>query len=86
MNLRKYSMEYVFSTSSVPNIFIDLVKDFFHKTILTAKNIPIGLMATKDDWPVFAKYLTLLCEELRGLMTNEDKLIKVNFKQFFHAH
>lgn len=81
MNEHKYSIEYVFGNSSMPNIIIDLVKDFYHKW--KGPNVegvakPIGLMASREDWTVFSKYLTLLCESLKGLLQSEDKLVKIN--------
>ena len=44
----------------------------------TAKPVPLGLMTSKDDWNVFAKYTHMLCEAMKGLLLNEDKLLKVN--------
>lgn len=77
MNEHKYSMEYVFNNSSVPNIFIDLVKDFYHKSNFEGSKLT-GLMTAKEDWTIFSKYLTILCEDLKGLLSAEDKLIKIN--------
>ena len=73
MNRNRYSLEYVFSISSVPNIFIDLVRDFFLKQTKL-----IGLMAVQEDWTTFYKYLRLLCKEFGGIMQNEPKLVKLN--------
>ena len=35
-------------------------------------------MDARADWTVFSKYLTLLCEALKGLLQGEDKLVKIN--------
>ncbi|KAF7488152.1 Serine/threonine-protein phosphatase PP-X -like protein 2 [Sarcoptes scabiei] len=77
MNSHKYSIEYVFNTSSVPNIFIDLIKDFYNKTKFQ-DNTQSGLMSLKEDWTIFSKYISILCEQLKGLLLAEDKLIKIN--------
>ena len=80
MNEHKYSIDYVFGNSSMPNIIVDLVKDFYFKSRApdSSGNKPIGLMAAREDWSVFSRYLTLLCEAVKGLLQAEDKLIKLN--------
>lgn len=76
MNFHKYSIEYVFRNSSVPNIFIDMVKEFNYKYQMD--NSIKGLLSAKEDWTIFSKYMNMLCEELKGLLMCEDKLIKLN--------
>ncbi|KAH9529213.1 hypothetical protein DERF_003107 [Dermatophagoides farinae] len=78
MNQHKYSMDYTFNNSSVPNIFIDLIKDFYNKTKIEGNQQLIGLMAVREDWKIFSRYVNILCEELKGLLISEDKLIKIN--------
>ena len=78
MNEHKYSVEYVFGNSSMPNIIVDLVKDFYYKSRTSEGPKPTGLMTAREDWTIFSKYLTLLCEAVKGLLQAEDKLIKIN--------
>ena len=70
-----YSLEYVFTIGSIPNIFLDLVRVFYvHKDEAHLT----GLMATKQDWPIFEKYLNILVKDLMQVLTNEPKIIKLN--------
>lgn len=79
MNEHRYSMDYVFGSSSMPNIIADMVRDFYHKSRdAGAVGKPTGIMSSKDDWPIFAKYTNMLCEAMKGLLQNEEKLLKVN--------
>lgn len=74
MSRERYSLEYAFSISSVPNIFLDLVRDFhYHKSSQLT-----GLMSQAEDRSTFAKYLRILCTELAGLLQPQLKLIKIN--------
>lgn len=73
MNLTRYSLEYVFTLNSVPNIFKDLIRDFFY-----SKSDLAGIMSMSDDWSTFTKYLRILCKELSGILMSENKLIKIN--------
>lgn len=66
-------MEYVFNISSVPNIFIDLIRDFYVRP-----NKQKGLMCSVEEWHIFLRYLSLLCKEFDGIVANEDKLVKLN--------
>lgn len=78
MNAHKYSIEYVFSLNSVPNTFLDIIKDFYNKSINPGGEPSNGLMSAKEDWSVIVKYVSILCGELKGLLTNETKLPKIN--------
>lgn len=78
MNAHKYSIEYVFSLNSVPNTFLDIIKDFYNKSIYPGGEPSIGLMSAKEDWTVIVKYVSILCGELKGLLTNEKKMPKIN--------
>ncbi|KAH9408035.1 hypothetical protein TYRP_011688 [Tyrophagus putrescentiae] len=53
---RRYSLECVFTIGSVPNIFMDLIRDFFEKQATLRLS---GLLSTEPEWPVFAKYKLL---------------------------
>ena len=71
----RYSLEYVFVLGSAPNIFIDLIRDFFDKK---DSHKLTGLMATPADAPIFVKYLRVLCNEIGDVLAHEDKLLKIN--------
>ena len=73
MSRSRYSLEYVFTMGSVPNVFIDLIRDFYHR-----KDRQIGLMTAAEDWNTFYKYLRVLFNELLTMLANEKKLIKLN--------
>ena len=84
----RYSLEYVFAiASSVPNIFIDLVRDFHAKrssaasaplAVSNQQQQPSGLMTAPQEWHIFYKYLRVLCNDLSSMLTTEKKLIKIN--------
>lgn len=76
MTRSRYSLEYVFSVSSMPNIFIDQIRAFAHKTV--RDTTATGLMALPEDRLIFTKYLRILCKELCGLLQAEQRLVKLN--------
>lgn len=71
----RHSLEYVFIIGSAPNVFTDLIRDFFDKRHSLKMS---GLMASQADWPVFGKYLRVLCKDLSQVLANEEKLVKIN--------
>ena len=85
-----YSLEYVFSIASVPNIFIDLIRGFYAKQKAAAAAAtqqqpngqqqppPPGLMTVPQEWYIFYKYLRVLCNDLSAMLSTEKKLIKLN--------
>src|SRR5699024_5720660 len=66
---------YVFTIGSVPNIFIDLIRDFSDKRASLKVS---GLMATESDAPIFLKYLKVLCTDISQLLAHEERLLKIN--------
>ncbi|XP_075588482.1 uncharacterized protein LOC124494289 isoform X3 [Dermatophagoides farinae] len=94
----QYSMDFIFSFTSIANIFIELIQDFYRKIhenqILNCckevnKNFDqqplsttMGIMVATDERSIFAKYLNVLCSKLANMLSHEEKLIKVNAPAF----
>ena len=75
MSRSRYSLEYVFTIGSIPNLFIDLVRDF---AIRQQSSTPLpGLLVGQDESGNFVKYLRLLCKELYSMLSHEEKYLKV---------
>jgi len=75
----RYSLEYVFPLGSVPNIFLDMIRDF-HDNLFMRRNAvaPVGILTSDQEWHTLDKYFRVMCNDLCGILEQERKLVKLN--------
>ncbi|KAF7493144.1 Serine/threonine-protein phosphatase PP1 isozyme 1 [Sarcoptes scabiei] len=77
ISISKYSQEYVFSTVSIGNTFLDLIRE-----INSNRKDKIGLFQNGENTDVFIKLVKILCQNVLNILENEPRLIKINSSGF----
>ena len=75
MTAQRFSIENVFRSDSIANIFINLIREFREKEF---KEKSQGLLTTEDCPETLCQYIELLCEQTIMILRHEPKLLRLS--------
>lgn len=70
-------MEYKFSSKSIPQVFIDLIRDLVYRKSKD-KNKDKEKAFLAEESSLLIKYLNNFCDDLKELLSSEDRVIRLN--------